>query len=144
MWHGKIFYGKCYLVVVWHSSTYEIGKIKKLFKNCLKGFWEILYDNHNLLLYSLILAWNFCVNCHGNVLYVSVYVMNEDVRVFKDALEDLHARKITTRRILPCILSKHSENFQCVRVKFLIDNQFDKHAKNLRLRGLFVIHDINR
>ena len=94
--------------------------------------------------YSSILALNFCVNCLGNVPYVSVYVMNEDVRALKDALEDLKARKSTIGRILPCILSKHSENFQCVRVKFLFDNQFDKHAKNLRLRGLFVIHDINR
>ena len=70
--------------------------------------------------------------------------MNEDVRVLKDALENLNTRKSTSRRIQPCILSKHSENLQCVRVKFLIDNQFDKHAKNLRMRGLFVIHDINR
>ena len=92
--------------------------------------------------YSLIFAWNVCVNCHGNVPYVSVYVKNEDVRVLKDALENLNTRKSTSRRILPRILSKHSENFQCVLVKFLIDNQFDKHAKNLRLSGLF--HDINR
>ena len=27
MWHGKIFHGKCYLVVVWHSSTYKIVKV---------------------------------------------------------------------------------------------------------------------
>ena len=32
MWHGKIFYGKCYLVVVWQSSTYKIVKVIKLFK----------------------------------------------------------------------------------------------------------------
>ena len=80
---------------------------------------------------------------HGNVPYVSVYVMKEDVRVLKDALENLN-RKSTSRRILPRILSKHFENSQCVRVQFLIDNQFDKHAKNLRMKGLFVIHDINR
>ena len=32
MWHEKIFYGKCYLVVVWHSSTYKIVKVIKLSK----------------------------------------------------------------------------------------------------------------
>ena len=32
MWHGKIFYGKCCLVVVWQSSTYNIVKVIKLFK----------------------------------------------------------------------------------------------------------------
>ena len=31
MWHGKIFYGKCYLDVVCHSSTYKIVKVIKLF-----------------------------------------------------------------------------------------------------------------
>ena len=31
MWHEKIFYGKCYLVVVWHSSTYTCQS--KLSKN---------------------------------------------------------------------------------------------------------------
>ena len=32
MWHGKIFYGKCYLVVVGHSSTYKIVKVISAFK----------------------------------------------------------------------------------------------------------------
>ena len=31
MWHGKIFYGKCYLVVVWQSSKNKIVKVIKLF-----------------------------------------------------------------------------------------------------------------
>ena len=48
--HGKIFYGKCYLVVVWHYSTYKMVKVIKLFKTCLKGFWDNIYDNYNLLL----------------------------------------------------------------------------------------------
>ena len=32
MWHGRIFYGKCYVVVVWRYSTYKIVKVIKLFK----------------------------------------------------------------------------------------------------------------
>ena len=32
MWHEKIFYGKCYLAVVWHSSMYKIVKVIKLSK----------------------------------------------------------------------------------------------------------------
>ena len=31
MWHEKIFYGKCYLAVVWQSSTYKIVRVIKLF-----------------------------------------------------------------------------------------------------------------
>ena len=52
MWHGKIFYGKCYLVVVWHSSTYKIDKVIKLLKNCLKDSAIMImiiyfYNNNN-------------------------------------------------------------------------------------------------
>ena len=50
MWHGEIFYGNCYLIVVWHSSTYKIVKDIKLVlkKKCLKGLlWGILYDNYH-------------------------------------------------------------------------------------------------
>ena len=36
--------------------------------------------------------------------------MNEDVRAFKDALENLNTQKITSRRILTGILLKNSEN----------------------------------
>ena len=36
-------------------------------------------------------------------------VMNEDARVWKDALENLNTRKSTSRRILTGVLSKHSE-----------------------------------
>ena len=36
--------------------------------------------------------------------------MNEDVRAFKDALENLNTRKSTLWRILTGILLKHSEN----------------------------------
>ena len=32
MWHGKIFYGKCFIVVVWQSSTYKTVKVIKLCK----------------------------------------------------------------------------------------------------------------
>ena len=42
-----IFYGKCYFLV-WQSSTYKIVKVL-IKKKCLKGFWEIFYDNYNLL-----------------------------------------------------------------------------------------------
>ena len=36
--------------------------------------------------------------------------MNEDVRAFEDALENLTTQKITSRRILTGILLKNSEN----------------------------------
>ena len=38
------------LIVVLQSSTYKIVKVINLLKTCLKGFWEIFYDNYNLLL----------------------------------------------------------------------------------------------
>ena len=37
--------------------------------------------------------------------------MNEGIRTFKDALENLNTRKSTARRILTRILSKNSETF---------------------------------
>ena len=45
MWHGEIFYGKSYLVVVWHSSTYKIVKVIKLFFffKCSKDYSGIFY-----------------------------------------------------------------------------------------------------
>ena len=51
MWHGKIFYGKCYLVVVWHSSRCKIVKVIKLFKRISsKDSGRFCHDNYNLLL----------------------------------------------------------------------------------------------
>ena len=41
MWHGKIFNGKCYLVVVCSSSKYKIVKVIKLFKKLPQRFWEM-------------------------------------------------------------------------------------------------------
>ena len=38
-------------------------------------------------------------------------VVNEDVRALKDMLENLNTQKGTSRRILPGILLKDSENF---------------------------------
>ena len=53
IWHGKIFYGKCYgltFFYIWNWQSYKAYK-----KSCLKGFWENFYDNYNLLLSWLLL-----------------------------------------------------------------------------------------
>ena len=58
-------------------------------------------------------------NCHGNIPYTSaprwrqsfkILYKNEDIRAFKDALENLDTRKSTPRKILTGILLKNSEN----------------------------------
>ena len=61
MWHGKIFYGKCYLVVVWQSSTYKIVKVikplKKLPLRILGDFFMIIiiyFYNYYCYYFSLI------------------------------------------------------------------------------------------
>ena len=69
-------------------------------------------------------------------------VLNEwDVRALKDSLGNLKTRKSTSRRILSGTLSKNPENSELEpkfkiqsfqSVEFSIDNQFDKHVKNLR------------
>ena len=64
--------------------------------------------------------------------------MNEDVKVEKDALENLNTRKSTSRMILTGILSKNSElkpNLSSKRSRvqeFSIDTIQDKHVKNPR------------
>ena len=58
--------------------------------------------------------------------------MNEDVRAFKDALENLNTQKITSRRILTGILFKNSENSE------LLDRR-DKTPINMSK-----IHDCER
>ena len=58
--------------------------------------------------------------------------MNEDVRAFKDALENLKTQKITSRRILTGILLKNSENSE------LLDRR-DKTPINMSK-----IHDCER
>ena len=59
------------------------------------------------------LPWQPYVCLGGNLLYVSVIhknFINKDVRALKDALENLHTGKSTSRRILTNILSKYAEN----------------------------------
>ena len=42
-WLGKIFYAKCYLVVVCHSSTYKIVKVLKLLEKTASKDSEIIF-----------------------------------------------------------------------------------------------------
>ena len=59
------------------------------------------------------LPWQPYVCLGGNLLYVSVIhknFINKDDGALKDALENLHIGKSTSRRILTNILLKYSEN----------------------------------
>ena len=63
-WDRKIFYGKCYLVVVWHSSTYKIDKVIKLLKNCLKD---------SAIMIMIIYFYNDNNNNNNNYYYYYYY-----------------------------------------------------------------------
>jgi len=52
MWQGKIFYGKCYFVVVCHSSTYKIVEVKKLFRKI------VLKDSGIIFMIIIIYFYN--------------------------------------------------------------------------------------
>ena len=64
MWHGKICYGKCYLVIVSRSSRYKIAKVVKLFKKLpqrILGDFLWFYNYHCLFCHSL--CWcSFCAS----------------------------------------------------------------------------------
>ena len=55
MWHGKILYGKYYLVMVCQSSTYNIVKVIKLFKKVPQRILGDFYDNYfyNFFIFTL-------------------------------------------------------------------------------------------
>ena len=53
MWHGKLFYGKSYLVVVWQSSTCKVVKLesyKAFEKIASKDSGRFFYDNNIIII----------------------------------------------------------------------------------------------
>ena len=79
MGHGKIFYGYCYIVVVWQSSMYKLLKLLSFSKNALKDSGRFFYDtcNYNLLLLLLLLLLlytHWIVSHNGNWLIVHVII----------------------------------------------------------------------
>ena len=69
MWHRKIFYGKCYLVVVSRSSTYKSAKVIKLFKKLpqrgLGDFFMMIINyfyNYHCLFCHRVWWCSFCAS----------------------------------------------------------------------------------
>ena len=90
MWHGKVFYGKCYLVVVWHSSTYTIVKVIKLLKNYLKGSGTIF-----------VILIIYFYNYYKTTVVVSPEATSNFEKRGRDFRRKLEQRKATWDRSLP-------------------------------------------
>ena len=67
-WLGKIFYAKCYLVVVCHSSTYKIVKVIKLLEK------TALKDSEIIFMMIIIYFYNYYIKLFKLDLQDTLYI----------------------------------------------------------------------
>ena len=50
------------VILLWSDSLLRIklSKLKSFIKNCLKGFWEIFYDNYYYFIFCFFFVFLFC------------------------------------------------------------------------------------